>query len=177
MGYGSALAELPIKREVVRETAQIAVVRAAEQGGHPTLLLYVYGETGLNAQVVLVAQLLPAATPFGGLLDIKMPLVPTFPEGPDVTMSEFNLVLGPKDLTYYERVRHKFIAYKPAGIPLPGHCPRGGFAFAVELTFLDGSHAGDATTVPCPTRSRRRGRGRPASPLPHERRRRRPILR
>ena len=87
MGYGSALAELPIKRQVVRETAQIAVVRTAEQAGHPALLLYIYGETALNAQIVLAAQLLPAAPPFGGLLDIQVPLVPTFPEAAYVTVS------------------------------------------------------------------------------------------
>ena len=160
MGYGSATAELPIKREVFRETAKIAVVRTAEQAGHPTLLLYVYGETGLSAQIVLVAQLLPAAKPYGGLLDIHAPLVPTFPEGPFVTVSELTLVLGPKDLTYYENVHHNIRAYELAGIPLPGHCPRGGFAFAVELTFLGGSHAGSTAAVPCPTASTRKQRGR-----------------
>jgi len=125
-------------------------VRSTEQAGHPALLLYVYGGTGLSAQIALVAQLLPAAAPFGGLLDIQVPLVPTFPEGPDVTVSELSLVLGPKNLTYYEHVHDKMVAYKPAGLPLPGYCPKGGFAFAIELTFFDGSHADGSTSVPCP---------------------------
>ncbi len=154
MGYGSTTAELGIKQKVFRESAKIIVVRTAEQAGHPALLLYVYGETGLNAQIVLAGELLPAVKPYGALLDIHVPLVPTFPEGPDVTVSELELVLGPKDLTYYEHAHHKVIAYRPAGIPLPGHCPRGGFAFAVQLSFLGGSQTGATTTVPCPRHSR-----------------------
>lgn len=156
MGYGSATAELPIKQHVFHETAKIAVVRSAEQAGHPALLLYVYGETGLNAQIVLGAQLLPATKPFGGLLDIHVPLVPTFPEGPYVAVSELTLVLNPKGLTYYEQALHGLVPYTPAGIPLPRHCPRGGFAFAVGLSFLGGSRAGATTAVPCPKGSRRR---------------------
>lgn len=150
MGYGSAVAELPIKAEVVRETAQIAVVRTDEQAGRPAILFYIYEEPALSAQIVLVAELLPATKPYEGLLDIHLPLIPTFFEGPDVTVSELSLVLGPKNLTYYERVRHKVLRYKPAGIPLPGHCPHRGFPFAVQLSFLGGAHAAGATSVPCP---------------------------
>jgi hypothetical protein len=155
MGYGSAVAELAIKREVVREAAQIAVVRTDEQAGHPAVLLYIYGETALSAQIVLMAEVLPADGPYGGLLDIHVPLVPTFFEGPDVSVSELDLVLGPKNLTYYERIHHRLIRYRPAGIPLPGRCPRAGFPFAVELSFLGGGRAGATTAVPCPARSAR----------------------
>jgi hypothetical protein len=157
MGRGYAIAELPIKHEAFREAAKIAILRTAEQEGHPALLLYVYGETAVSAQIVLPAQLLPADGPFGGLLAIHAPLVPSLPETPDVSVGEIQLVLGPQDLTYYERVHHKLLAYKPAGIGLPKRCPRGGFRFAVELGFLGGAHADGATAVPCPTRSRRGG--------------------
>jgi hypothetical protein len=155
MGYGSAIAALPIKQKVVREAAQIAVVRTAEQEGHPALTFYVYDETALNAEIVLPAELLPATKPYGGLLDIHVPLVPTFPEGPDVSVSELRLVLGPKNLTYYEHVHHKTLRYKPAGIPLLGPCPRRGFPFTIELTFLGGGRAAGTTAVPCPARPRR----------------------
>jgi hypothetical protein len=69
-------------------------------------------------------------------------------------VGEIALVIGPKDLTYYERVHHKLIAYRPAGVGLPKHCPRGGFRFAIELGFLGGAHSSGATAVPCPRRSR-----------------------
>jgi hypothetical protein len=65
-------------------------------------------------------------------------------------------VLGRKDLVYYERAHGKQIRYKPAGVNLPGHCPRGGFPFAIELGFLGGSHASGRTAVPCPVTAARR---------------------
>ena len=150
MGYGSAVAELAIKGEVFRETARIAVVRADEQHGHQAMLLYIYGETGLSAQVVLMGELLPASAPFGGLLDIHVPLVPTFPGGAaDASVTELRLVLGPQNLTYYERVRGRRVSYTPAGIRLPRHCPRGGFPFAARMRFLGGAEADGSAAVPC----------------------------
>lgn len=120
------------------------------------MLFYIYNETAVSAQLILPSQLLPASKPFGGLLQIRVPLVQTLPEAPDLAVAEIQLVLGPKDLTYYERIHHRYVAYKPAGIDIPKHCPRGGFPFTVELGFLGGSHAASATTVPCPPRSGRR---------------------
>jgi hypothetical protein len=150
MGYGRAVAEVPIKGEAIRETARIAIVRAAEQNGHLALLLVVYDEPALSAQIVLSTELLPAGGPFGGLLAINVPLVPTFPEGPDVSVSEIKLVLGPRHLKYRERVGGRVVHYEPAGIELPGRCTRGGFRFAVKLRFLDGSQAVAGTSVACP---------------------------
>lgn len=156
MGYGSAVAEAPIKGEAFYETAKIAILRAAEQAGHQALLLWVYGETGVSAQIPLIAELLPDARPFGGLLDIHVPLVSTFPEGPDLSVTEMSLVLGPANLVYYERVHGRRVAYRPAGIPLPRRCPRGGFPFAVTMGFLDGSQISAATAIPCPSDAGRR---------------------
>jgi hypothetical protein len=156
MGEGRTIAEFPVNGEVVREAAQIAIVRTTEQEGHLAMLLYVYDETAVSAQLILPGQLLPAGPPYGGLLSIRVPLVQTLPEAPDLAVAEIQLVLGPKDLTYYERVHGKVVAYKPAGIGLPRHCPRGGFPFTVELGFVGGSHARSTTTVPCPV-----GSGRP----------------
>jgi hypothetical protein len=156
MGRGSAIAEFPVKHEVFREAAQIAIVRTDEQEGHLAMLFYIYNETAVSAQLILPSQLLPASKPFGGLLEIRVPLVQTLPEAPDLAVAEIQLVLGPKDLTYYERIHHRYVAYKPAGIDIPKHCPSSGFPFTVELGFLGGSHATSATTVPCPPRSARR---------------------
>jgi hypothetical protein len=157
MGEGRAIAEFPVKHEVFRETAQIAIVRGAEQEGHLAMLLYVYDETAVNAELILPSQLFGGVKPFGGRLEIQVPLVATLPEAPDLAVAEIQLVLGPKDLVYYERAHGKEVRYKPAGIRLPGRCPRGGFPFTVELGFLGGSHASGRTAVPCPARSGRRG--------------------
>jgi hypothetical protein len=156
MGYGSVLAEIAIGQTVIDEQATLAVLRAPTQNGHISLLFYAAGEAPVNAQIVFPGALLAAEPPFGGRLHINVPLVPSVPGAPDVAVAHIHATLGPQHLTYYRYVRHKFIAYDPQGILLPNHCPRGGFPFAAELTFLDGSRTSASTAVPCPDRTHRR---------------------
>ena len=158
MGEGQAIAEFLIAHHIVREVASLTAVRTTEKEGHLTMLLYLYDETAVSAQLILTTQLLPAGGPFAGLVNIQIPLVHSLPETPDVSVSEIQLGLGPETLTYTEVLGGKIIHYIPQGIALPKHCPRGGFPFAVELGFLGGSHASARTAVPCPaTAARRRG--------------------
>lgn len=150
MGYGSAIGAIPVKHEAFQESAHLAIVRTDEHEGHPALLLYVDVQTGIDVQLVLPVELFGAAKPYGGRLDIQVPLVQAFREGPDISVTELHLVVGPKNLTYYERAHNKTLRYKPTGIPLPRRCPRGGFRFAVDLNFLGGAKSAATTTVPCP---------------------------
>lgn len=161
MGRGHAIAEVPIEGEAVRETARIAIVRGAESKGRVAMLIVVYHEPAVSAQIVLPTVLLPAGGIFGGRLEIHAPLVSTFPEGPDLSVSRIDLVLGPRNLRYSERDHGRIVHYRPRGIPLPRRCPRGGFTFKVQMSFLDGARAGADARVPCPRRSRRpRAHGR-----------------
>jgi hypothetical protein len=150
MGFGSVLVEIPIGPEIVTETGQVWIFRAADQSGHIAMLLSASGETPVYAQVVFPAILLPATWPFGGRLHVDVPLVPSLPEAPDVSVVRVRSTIGPQHLTYYERVHGRLVAYNPQGILLPDRCPRGGFAFAARLAFQDGSHASARTAVPCP---------------------------
>jgi hypothetical protein len=61
------------------------------------------------------------------------------------------LTLG-GNLTYYERVGSRNVAYHPAGVGLPRSCPRGGFPFAASFAFIDGSASRARTAVACPRR-------------------------
>lgn len=140
------------------EVASMTAVRTTEREGHLTMLLYLYDETAVSAQLILNTQLLPAGGPFAGLVNIQIPLLHSLPETPDVSVSEIQLGLGPETLTYTEQVAGKLVHYIPEGIALPKHCPRGGFPFAVTLGFLGGSQASARTAVPCPATAARRGR-------------------
>lgn len=152
MGEGQAIAEFLIAHRIVRELARITAVRTAEQDGHLTMLMYIYDETAISAQLILTGRLLPAGGPFAGLLDINVPLLHSLPGTPDVSVAEIQLSLGPETLTYSEQVAGKIVHYIPEGITLPRHCPRGGFPFAVTLGFVDGTHANATRKVPCPSR-------------------------
>jgi hypothetical protein len=158
MGEGQAIAEFLIAHRIVREVASLTAVRTTEREGHLTMLLYLYDETAVSAQLILTSQLLPTGGPFAGLVKIEIPLVHSLPETPDVSVSEIQLGLGPESLTYSEQLAGKLVHYIPEGIALPKRCPRGGFPFAVTLGFADGSHASARTAVPCPATAARRGR-------------------
>jgi hypothetical protein len=150
MGIGSAVAAIPIGPEIVHETAPVTIFRAPTENGQIALLLYANGATPVDAQLVLPSLLLPASAPFGGRVQIGVPLVPSLPDTPDVAVVQLRTTLGPLGITYYERHHGHTVAYHPRGLQLPDSCPRGGFPFAAQLSFVDGSTAAAHTVVPCP---------------------------
>ena len=150
MGRGSATAELRFGPQLVAERASIAIARAPDQEGHIALLLYASGPSPVNTQILSPAQLLPTRPPFGGRLNMQLPLIPSVPGAADVAIVALEVTIGPQGLTYYERVGGATLAYTPKGILLPTRCPRGGFPFAATFSFLDGSHPVARAFVPCP---------------------------
>jgi hypothetical protein len=154
MGYGTALAEIPIGPEIVHETAHITLLRAPTQNGRLALLFYANGENPVWAPITLPSLLLPAPAPYGGRIDINLPLIPSLPGGPAVAITKLRSTIGPEHLTYYEHLHRRRVGYHPKGILLPPQCPRGGFPFAATLTFETGAQAHAHTTVPCPALGR-----------------------
>jgi hypothetical protein len=163
MGRGSATAELRFGPQIVTENASISIARAPDQEGHIALLLYASGPSPVNTQILSPAQLLTTAPPFGGRLNMQLPIIPSVPGAADVAIVSLNVTIGPQGLTYYERTEGATLAYTPKGILLPKACPHGGFPFAATFSFLDGSRPQAWAMLPCPsprTRSRRRRPGR-----------------
>jgi hypothetical protein len=119
-------------------------------------LLFATGPSPVDTQILSPAQLLPAPAPFGGRLNIALPLVPSVPGAPDVAIVQMHATIGPQGVTYLHQVTGEPLSYTPRGILLPATCPRGGFPFAAEFTFLDGSRSTARTTIPCPASRRRR---------------------
>jgi hypothetical protein len=156
MGSGSAIAEIPVGPAVVHEYAPVTIFRAPDRNGQIGLLLYANGLNPVDAQILLPSLLLPARAPFGGRVQIAVPLVPSLPDSPDVAVVRLTITLGPLGIIYYEKIHGRTVAYHPRGLLLPDSCPRGGFPFAVELGFVDGTTASARTSVPCPGRGRRR---------------------
>jgi hypothetical protein len=150
MGTGNATVEIAVGPDIVRETVGIAIVRAPVKNGRFALVFYANGRGPVEAQISLPALLLAAANPFGGKVDIRLPLVPSLPESPDVALVHLQATIGPGHLIYYERVHGRTVAYHPRGIQLPKSCPRGGFPFAATFAFLDGARSTAHTSVPCP---------------------------
>jgi hypothetical protein len=150
MGYGTALAEVPIGPSIASESAQVTIMRTTNQAGRLALLIYVNALSPVSSQITFPGLVLPATAPYGGLLDMSIPLVTSLPEGPDVAVVQFRSTLGPLHLHYHEHIGGRVIEYQPKGVPLPDKCPHGGFRFSARFAFKDGSHSKATTTVPCP---------------------------
>ena len=155
--WGSVTAQ-PLSGEPLKLSLDDAVRRGLKsnlgvkeaENGQLALLLYITAANPVGVQIALPSMLLGATAPYGGSVQIGVPLVPSFPDAPDVAVVQLTATLGPLGITYYERVHGHTIAYHPQGVLLPEHCPRGGFPFAAELGFVDGSTASARTVVPCP---------------------------
>jgi hypothetical protein len=154
MGQGTAVAAIQIGPEVVHETAKIAILRAPELEGHIAMFFNLQATGPVEEQIVLPGLLLQAPPPYEAI-SISVPIIPTFPDAPDVALTRLTAHFGPAGLTYYEHKHHKLIPYKPQGILLPHQCPKEGFKFAAKLTFAEYDSILTEADIPCPVRHRR----------------------
>ncbi len=145
MGSGSAIVEIPIGPDLIKERIHLAVFAGPSSDGYLHLLVCATGVSPVIAVVVLRGIVL------AGHLRIIVPPIPSLPEAPYVSVAQMHLTLGGK-LTYYKKVRGERVAYRPAGVGLPDRCPHGGFAFGATFAFLDGTRSSARTAVPCPRR-------------------------
>lgn len=157
LGSGSAFVEVPFGTGSGHEIPEIqAVMGPPTRDGDMVVLFYANGQTPVFAQLVFQGEVLPDTGAFGSQLATTVPLIPSVPNGPDVSIVSVDTTIGPSHLTYYRRVHGRLRPFHPLGIGVPERCPRGGFPFNASFTFQDGSHASASTTVPCPPPRRRR---------------------
>jgi len=156
MGFGEALTGIVLGSTPIEENAPITILRTPDSEGHFSLLFFAEGTTPVDTHILFPGLLLPASAPFGGKVSIGVPLVPTLPGAPYISVIQIHATLGPHKVTYYEQAGGKTLAYQPKGILLPVVCPRAGFPFAAQFSFLDGSVATARTSVPCPAKAARR---------------------
>ena len=143
MGSGSASVEIPVGAGVQTETASIAMVAAPSPDG------YVHLSTTATGLSPVIARIVVPSTLLTGRMHLAVPLVESLPGAPDVSVVRVSLTLGGA-LTYYETIHGRTVPYRPVGIGIPRSCPRGGFPFSTDFTFLDGGHARARTVVACP---------------------------
>jgi hypothetical protein len=143
MGQGTAVVEVPFGPEVVPETVALGFYAAPSTDGRLHLAILVHGKKPVLATLVMRGVLLP------GRLQIIVPAIVGVAGGPDVSLVRMSASIG-GTLTYFEQIGGKTIAYRPRGIGLPDHCPRGGWQMAARFAFSDGARSNATTVVPCP---------------------------
>lgn len=159
LGSGSALVEVPFGTGAGHEIPEIqAVDGPPAANGDMVVLFYANGQTPVFAQLVFSGEVQADSGVFGTKLATTVPLIPSVPNGPDVSIVEINSTIGPSGLTYYKRVHGRTVAFHPVGIGVPEHCPKGGFPFGASFVFQDGSTAQASTTVACPPTHAHRAR-------------------
>lgn len=150
LGYGSADVEVPFGTGAGHEIPEIQAVSGPSPKGNLTVLFYANGLFPVYAQLAFAGEVLPATGRFGSQLATTVPLITSVPGGPDVSVVSVTSTIGPSHLTYYKHVHGRRVSFHPRGVAVPERCPHGGFPFAANFTFLDGSHTSAQTTVPCP---------------------------
>jgi len=154
IGFGSAQAEVPFGPDILGETASVEAFIGPSVGENIGVLLYGEARYPIFADVVFPGLLLLGTGPVGESLNTTIPVIPTLPGAPDVSVVSMELSIGPDHLIYYKQVHGRRVSYRPEGITLPSVCPRDGFLFITELTFLDGTNLKVPSTVPCPVMGR-----------------------
>jgi hypothetical protein len=150
LGYGSADVEVPFGSGSGHEIPEVQALAGPSPNGNLVVLFYANGLYPVYAQIAFSGEVLPDSGRFGSQLATTVPLIASVPGGPDVSVVSVTSTIGPSHLTYYKHVHGRLVAFHPRGVAVPERCPAGGFPFAAEFTFLDGTHTSAQTTVPCP---------------------------
>jgi hypothetical protein len=138
VGSGSALAAAHLGAITINENAAVTAWRGPDQGGRPVLEILGEGLTPLEERIVVTGVLEPDHGPFGQRLTMTVPPIPTLPTEPDASIVRFSLSVG----AGHGRLGRLIHA--------PSRCPAGGFPFAADFAYADGSSGSASATARCP---------------------------
>jgi len=142
LGGGRALAEVHVGTVNISENASLwAFLGPLQSNLEPTFEILAQGYTPVDQRAVLSGTVLPAHAPYGEELVLTIPPIPTLKFEPEASIVSFSLTIGASG-------RHA--ARGADTILVPSSCPTGGFPFAAEFTYAEGSIGSTAATVPCP---------------------------
>jgi hypothetical protein len=141
IGRGSALAEAHVGAQILRENIALSVFLGPLSNPQPTLEIFAQGYTPFEERVVLQGTVISASAPFGEELVLSIPAIPTLPLEPDASIVNLSLTLGASG-------PHR--GRDANTVLMPASCPNGGFPFAAEFTYADGSSSNALAKTPCP---------------------------
>jgi hypothetical protein len=140
IGSGSAFLGAHLGSLNLNERANLTAWRGPNRDGQATLEIAGQGLTPLEERVVLTGVLSADRSPYGQELTMSIPPIPTLPTEPDASTLRFSLT-----------VRSAGRSARAGGaLRVPHTCPAGGFPFAVDFTYADGSTSASTATAPCP---------------------------
>jgi hypothetical protein len=143
IGRGHAVMKVHAGSQSLPEEVAITLFRGPNRGRRQTLEIFQQGNTPLDERTISTGVLEPDGTPYGSKLTVSFPPIATLMLEPDASFSSLSLTVG--------GIGHSPRAHAAAGaILVPRSCPAGGFPFAADFAFADGSTASESATVACP---------------------------
>lgn len=140
LGSGHALLEAHAGTETFAESATLlAFLGPTRRDLTPTVEVFAHGYTPLDQVEVLSGEVLSAEPPYGEELVMSIPPIPTLVFEPDASVVTFSLTIGAKPGRETSD-----------SVLVPSSCPAGGFPFAGEFTYADGSTGEAHATDRCP---------------------------
>lgn len=149
IGLGQATAAVPIDERDVQENVSLNAFMGPPVEDRIEVLFYVEGLSPVLTRLVLPSVVQTDSPPFGEQLDMTVPLVQAWPEGPSLALETFDSTIGPLGLTYHHKIDGRNVSYRPQGVRIPDVCPPGGYPFAAVLHFEGGSQSTANYSVPC----------------------------
>lgn len=141
IGHGRALVEARAGSQLITENVTLWVFLGSLQNFQPTFEVLGQGVTPLQERVVLGGTVVPNHAPYGEELLLSIPAISTLPFEPDASIVTLSLTVG----TSGQR-----LARGANTVVVPASCPVGGFPFATESTYADGSSSSALAMTPCP---------------------------
>jgi hypothetical protein len=140
LGVGRALVRAPLGSQPLGESVSLWVFLGPLHDLQPTFEILAQGYTPFDERVVVSGTVLPDNPPYGEDLVLPVPAIPTLPLEPAAAIASMSLTIGSRRRS----------AHESNTAVEPSRCPPGGFPFAAELTYADGSMQDASATTPCP---------------------------
>jgi hypothetical protein len=143
LGRGHALAEAMAGSQLITENISLWLFLGPFHNLEPSFEIFGQGITPFNERVVLTGTVLPDHPPYGEDLVLSVPPIPTVPLEPEASMASMTLTVGTTKSPHPNQANT---------IVVPTSCPTGGFPFAAEITYADGSSGSTLADAVCPGR-------------------------
>ncbi len=140
IGSGHALVEVHAGTLTITEEVALLAFLGPPQNLQPTFEIFAQGYTPLDERMVFTGTVLPDSAPYGEELVLSIPPIPTLSLEPDASVVNFSLTIGAS--------RHR--THNANTVLIPSSCPVGGFPFAAEFTYADGSSGSATAAAVCP---------------------------
>jgi hypothetical protein len=141
IGRGYAVVEGRTGSLNINEDVSLLAFVGPPQNLQPTVEILGQGYTPLDQRMFLAGDVLSSTPPYGEALVMSTPVIPTVPLEPDASIVTLSLTVG--------ATAHRTRASN--SVIVPSSCPAGGFPFAAEFTYANGSSGSAAAKAPCPS--------------------------